>query len=295
MLPASRLRLGFGLGVLAAASVSAAAAATAATTLSLSPRAMASSGSAAARGRGKAPPFPPVVRVRGGVAAVAGATSKETTKATGLVVLVHGLGDSAHGWTDVAEQMSRALPHVAFVLPTASEMPVTLNGGMVMPAWYDIVGLDDRALETCDGIEDARAFVTRIAEEEGLPWNRVVLGGFSQGGALSVYTGMQHTHTLAGVVCMSGYLPNASNFRLSEEAKKTPVLVAHGTHDDVVRYAFGKATAEELKRRGVADVDFRTYRGMAHSVVPEELRDVLAFLRRVLPATPHSSTERETL
>jgi predicted esterase len=96
---------------------------------------------------------------------------------------MHGLGDSADGFSDVAEMFSSQLPHVKFILPTAPSSPVTLNGGMVMNSWYDIVGLDDRASETCDGLDDSRNIVNAIVQQEvalGIPHSRIVLAGFSQ-------------------------------------------------------------------------------------------------------------------
>ena len=96
---------------------------------------------------------------------------------------MHGLGDSADGFTDVAEMLSYRLPYVKFILPTAPSSPVTLNGGMVMNSWYDIVGLDDRSTETCDGLEESRNIVTNIIQSEvslGIPYSRIVLAGFSQ-------------------------------------------------------------------------------------------------------------------
>jgi lysophospholipase II len=96
---------------------------------------------------------------------------------------MHGLGDSADGFADVAEMLSTQLPYVKFILPTAPSSPVSLNGGMVMNSWYDIVGLDDRAAETCDGLDESRRIVTNIIESEvaaGIPHSRIVLAGFSQ-------------------------------------------------------------------------------------------------------------------
>lgn len=96
---------------------------------------------------------------------------------------MHGLGDSADGFADVAEMLSHQLPYVKFILPTAPSSPVTLNGGMVMNSWYDIVGLDDRATETCDGLDESRDIVQNIIQEEvnaGIPHSRIVLAGFSQ-------------------------------------------------------------------------------------------------------------------
>jgi len=116
---------------------------------------------------------------------------------------MHGLGDSSAGWESTADMLSDQCPHIKFIVPTAPTIPITLNGGMSMPGWYDIksLGASDedlsptRVLDTCDGIEKSRAAVEAMLEAEsratGLPYNRMMLGGFSQGGALSLYTGLQ--------------------------------------------------------------------------------------------------------
>ncbi len=104
-------------------------------------------------------------------------------KHSASVVIMHGLGDSAEGFSDVAEILARAMPHVKFILPTAPESPVTLNGGMTMNSWYDITGLGDRASEDCEGIENSVDIVRRILANEnslGVPFSRMVLAGFSQ-------------------------------------------------------------------------------------------------------------------
>ena len=111
------------------------------------------------------------------------------------MVLCHGLGDSAEGFADVAEQLGAALPHVKFVLPTAPTQPVTMNMGMPMPSWYDITGLDERSNEQCAGIDVSAGRIRGILRaehaENGLPYSRMLLAGFSQGGALSLFVGMQ--------------------------------------------------------------------------------------------------------
>jgi lysophospholipase-2 len=120
------------------------------------------------------------------------------------VVLMHGLGDSADGLSDLGDMFVRSYPHIKFILPTAEQRPVTLNGGMRMNAWYDIVGLDDRAAESCDGIVESVERVRGLLMKEaalGLPFHRMALAGFSQGGAMSLYTGLQlpdDAHKLAG-------------------------------------------------------------------------------------------------
>ena len=225
------------------------------------------------------------------------------------VVLLHGLGDSGEGWRGGAQMLASLLPFgVEIVLPTAPTRPVTLNGGMPMPAWYDLKGLgSSRDLETCDGIDESAATVDDLlrwaavprappadgsAEEvvcaagddstaEALP---VVLAGFSQGGALSLYKGLR-TPSLAGVVCMSGYLPLASSFApfpKSGAKRPPPVRMFHGAVDEVVRHEWGLQTEAKLRELGVRDLKFTTYDTLGHSVDMEELHDVSSAIGAML-------------
>ena len=139
------------------------------------------------------------------------------------------------------------MPHTKIILPTAKTRPVTLNGGMQMPAWYDIVGLDERSAEHCHGIDESVAVVLEIIRGEvnlGLHPSRIILAGFSQGGALSLFTGLQLPAELkpAGIVVLSGYLAGAGRFRLSSGFEDIPVLHCHGTGDMVVRFDWAGKT-----------------------------------------------------
>lgn len=168
------------------------------------------------------------------------------------IILMHGLGDSSDGFADVAQMWSSAMPHVKVILPTASSRPVTLNGGMRMPAWYDIVGLDERSGELCEGIEESVSTIREIINNEiqsGLPASRIILSGFSQGGALSLFTGLQMPPELkpAGIVVMSGYLAGAGKFKLTPGFEDVPVLHCHGTGDMVVRYDWAGKTKSAIE------------------------------------------------
>ena len=208
-----------------------------------------------------------------------------------LVVICHGLGDTAEGFVDVAEHLARSLPHVKFILPTAPTQPVTMNMGMPMPSWYDIVGLDERSNESCKGIDESVSKIRSILEAEhqatGLPYSRMVLGGFSQGGALSLFTGMQleggAERKLAGLLLMSGYLPAAKQFKITPGLEDTPILHCHGEADPMVQYVMAKKSKEHVAERGATNYEIKGYPGLVHSVSPEEIADVMAFLTRVLP------------
>mmetsp|Transcript_3485 Transcript_3485/g.9924 ORF Transcript_3485/g.9924 Transcript_3485/m.9924 type:complete len:333 (+) Transcript_3485:58-1056(+) len=208
-----------------------------------------------------------------------------------LVVICHGLGDSSEGFADVAEHLAKSLPYAKFILPTAPTQPVTMNMGMPMPSWYDIVGLDERSNEHCRGIdasvETVRSILRTEHESTGLPYGRMVLAGFSQGGALSLFTGMQlpdAENKLAGIVVMSGYLPAAKQFKITEGLESTPILHCHGEADPMVQFGMAKKSRQHVVEEGGAkDYTIKGYAGLPHSVSPEEIADVMEFLARVLP------------
>ena len=161
---------------------------------------------------------------------------------TASVILTHGLGDSARGWAGAALQLAEGLPWTRWVLPTAPTQPVTLNGGMSMPSWYDIEGLSDRASETCEGIDRAQETLERLAQAEleelgDANAGRLVLAGFSQGGALSLHTALrwEGEPLPAGVLCMSGYLPCPGSAPEQSTVRETPMLICHGDADPMVR------------------------------------------------------------
>jgi lysophospholipase-2 len=180
--------------------------------------------------------------------------------------------------------LAAQMPHVKFILPTASSIPVTMNGGMPMPSWYDIVGLDERSNENCKGLPESRARIEGILKTEhdntGLPYSRMVLAGFSQGGALALFTGLQQEESLAGVVVLSGYLPAAKQFKPKQ--LKTPVWHGHGTQDPMVQFTMAQKTKQTVTSLGVEDYTLETF-PIPHTVSPPELKKVLAFISKVLP------------
>ncbi|OWZ01555.1 Acyl-protein thioesterase [Phytophthora megakarya] len=209
-------------------------------------------------------------------------------KPTAVVVFLHGLGDTGHGWSDAMVMMAKGLPHVKFVLPTAASIPVTLNMGMRMPAWYDIKSLARVNGDNADGIDTSRDRIMSIIEKEvaaGIPLARIVLGGFSQGAALSLFSGYQTTSVLGGIIAMSGYLPRASAFQLTSETAEVPLLMCHGEEDPVVRYDYCTMSKEKLEAAGVKNIEFHSYPVMQHGACMEELDDVTKWLQCVLPET----------
>ncbi len=205
--------------------------------------------------------------------------------ASASVILMHGLGADAHDLYPLPPVLG--LPpdlHVRYVFPGAPRMPVTLNMGMTMPAWYDIryigPGGEDGA-----SVRRAAAWIDELIAREvdrGVPAGRVVLGGFSQGGAMSLFTGLRYREALAGVICMSGYLllPESLATEASAANRSVPIFLAHGTADPMVGIERGRASRDRLVEAGYA-VDWREY-PMEHQICGEELRDIGRWLAGVL-------------
>lgn len=215
---------------------------------------------------------------------------KNESDQSGLVVISHGLGDTAEGFADVAQMLSKQMPHLKFVLPTAPTQPVTMNMGMPMPSWYDITGLDERSNENCKGIDESQKTVTYILDKEHeeykLPYQRMVLMGFSQGGALSLFTGMHlpKEKKLGGIVVMSGYLAAKAQFSITDGLKDTPILHCHGEADPMVQIGMARKSQAAVKGEfGAESYELKTYPGLVHSVNMDELEDVATFLQKVLP------------
>ena len=202
------------------------------------------------------------------------------------VILLHGLGADGYDFVPVVRELeAHGAPAARYVFPHAPTMPVTINGGYVMRAWYDILGADLVRREDEKGIRASQGMVEALIEREvarGVARSRIVLAGFSQGGAITLHTGLRQPQPLAGLIALSCYLPLAESF--SKEAapgsKAVPVFMAHGTQDPVVPLARGAASRDALKAAGYA-VEWHDY-PMPHSVSAEEIRDIAAFMKRVL-------------
>jgi len=219
---------------------------------------------------------------------------RDESKLSGLMVICHGLGDTAEGFVDVAEQMASQMPYMKFVLPTAATRRVTMNMGMPMPAWYDITGLDERSNENSPGLEDSVTIVRSLLEAEhnssGLPYNRMMLGGFSMGGALCLFTGMSMpdpSQKLAGIAVLSGYLVSAKKLQVTKGLESTPIFHGHGTSDPLVIHTNAVKSKQYMLEHGVTSYELKSYQGMQHTVIPEEIADWLNFCRAVLPPGGH--------
>jgi phospholipase/carboxylesterase len=203
------------------------------------------------------------------------------------IVWLHGLGADCHDFEPlVPEIVPRRERAWRFIFPNAPVRPVTINGGMSMRAWYDILGFDRLAAEDLAGFRDTDARVADLIRkqiERGIPPGRIVLAGFSQGGAVSLYTGLRYPERLAGILALSSYLPLAGTLAADRAPANAgvPIFMAHGLDDGVLPIGMGLASREQLKALGFG-VEWHQYR-MAHSVCQPEVADIREFLFRILP------------
>lgn len=205
------------------------------------------------------------------------------------VIWMHGLGADGNDFVPIVNELDLAgAPGIRFVFPHAPMRPVTINNGYVMRAWYDVSfgDLEGRSRKADEkGVRESQAQIGELIEREierGIAADKIVLAGFSQGGAVALQTGLRHPEKLAGVMALSTYLPLAESF--AQEAApanaRTSVFMAHGTHDPVVPYAMGSGSRDLLARSGYA-VEWHEY-PMQHSVCMEEVADISRWLVRVL-------------
>jgi phospholipase/carboxylesterase len=207
------------------------------------------------------------------------------TPADAAVIWLHGLGADGHDFAPVVPALG--LPaHLAvrFVFPHAPVRPVTINMGMHMRAWYDIVALDGRR-EDETGIRASQQLIEGLIERErsrGIEARRIVLAGFSQGGAVALHTGLRHAARLAGIMALSTYLPLAGTVDAERHAANAGlrVLMAHGLHDEMIGIARARSSRAALEALGYA-VGWREY-PMGHAVCPEEIAAIGDWLGRIL-------------
>jgi phospholipase/carboxylesterase len=202
------------------------------------------------------------------------------------VIWLHGLGADGHDFEPIVPELRlpRDLP-VRFIFPHAPHRPVTINNGYVMRAWYDIRTAEFVQREDEAGIRESERTVRELVEQErrrGVASQRIVLAGFSQGGAIALHTGVRYPERLAGIMALSTYLPIADRFAAEAQAanKTVPIFMAHGTEDPIIPIQRGQRSADLLKDAG-ADLVWRMYE-MGHSVCIEEIGDIAAWLVRTL-------------
>ena len=207
-------------------------------------------------------------------------------KAQYSIIWLHGLGADGHDFEPIVPDLDfRQKEQTRFIFPHAPSQPVTWNNGYVMPAWFDIVGISKDAPEDEAGIRRSElAIQALIANEisQGVAANRIVLAGFSQGGALALHTGLRYPQQLAGILALSTYLPLANKLAVEASVvnKQIPIIMAHGLYDPVVPIALAEMTREQLITHEYK-VLWRTY-PMEHGVLPDEIADISQWLEKVL-------------
>jgi len=203
---------------------------------------------------------------------------------TTCVIWLHGLGADGYDFEPVTEMLD--LPHIHFILPHAPYKKITMNNGYEMRAWYDLFGLSNDSQQDAIGIEASKTEIEALiahANTLGIPSHRIALAGFSQGGAVALHTALRHTHTMAGVLALSTYLPLKHTLpaQKSIENQSIPIFMAHGIADEVIRIETALSSRQQLQDAGYA-VEWHEY-PMAHSVNANEIADIRQFLLKILP------------
>jgi phospholipase/carboxylesterase len=208
-------------------------------------------------------------------------------KPDACVIWLHGLGADGHDFEPIVPEL-RLDPglNLRFLFPHAPMMPVTINQGFVMRAWYDIRGADIDADPDEKGIRASAELVGELIDaqiEDGIKPERIVLAGFSQGGAIVLQAGLRYPARLAGIMALSTYLPLAESLAAekSEDNAKTPIFLAHGSADPVIPLALAHASHKQLKQNGYA-VEWHEYSGLAHGVSEQEIFHLGEWLEKIL-------------
>jgi phospholipase/carboxylesterase len=196
------------------------------------------------------------------------------------VIWLHGLGADGHDFVPLVEQLSLRCP-TRFLFPHAPQRPVTVNGGLMMRAWYDILGLDGTAAEDESGIRSSGAAVQALIDaevERGIAAERIVVAGFSQGGAVALHTALRAPHRLGGVIALSTYLPLAATLRSEASAANAglDIFMAHGDGDPMIGMRWARLSRDRLLAAGYR-VQWHRY-AMGHEVSAQEVRDLDAWL-----------------
>lgn len=203
-----------------------------------------------------------------------GASSEEAEL---CVILMHGLGANGHDFEDVAAMLCEAATpkRWRFILPHAPDIPVTINMGMNMPAWYDILDLSHPREVNWDTIATSQQQIESLMKHETA--EKMILAGFSQGAAMALQVGLRHQDQLSGVLLMSGYLLESATHPVPPCETDLPIGIFHGSHDEVVPIHSAETTVLSLNAAGYSPT-FKSYTGLAHSVSDEEIRDVFEWL-----------------
>ncbi|MDO7084680.1 carboxylesterase [Pseudocolwellia sp. AS88] len=213
-------------------------------------------------------------------------TVEPQSTAKACVIWLHGLGDSGAGFAPIVPALKLPSDHnIRFIFPHAPDRAVTINQGYVMKAWYDIKSMDLHNRADMAGVLESEASIHQLIEEQihsGIPAEKIILAGFSQGGVVSLFTGLRFPQKLAGIMALSCYLPNADKLpeNLNEANKTTSILQNHGEQDEVVLMSAGKMANKLLVEQNY-NVEWKTY-NMPHSVLPEQIDDISLWIQKQL-------------
>jgi phospholipase/carboxylesterase len=202
------------------------------------------------------------------------------------IIWLHGLGATGYDFADLPNDLNLpALFGVHFIFPHAPIQPVTINEGIPMPAWYDIYNLDNTKTEDDAGIIKSQKEIELLIKKQkqsGVSTSRIFLAGFSQGGALALFTGLQHSEKLAGIICLSAYLPLRRKLEKNTDLLnlETPVMLSHGTQDEIIDFRFGEKTRDKLINIGV-NLTWKSY-DMEHSTCAKQITDIKKFILKCL-------------
>jgi phospholipase/carboxylesterase len=207
---------------------------------------------------------------------------------TASIIWMHGLGADGNDFVPIVEEMELPARAIRFIFPHAPVRAVTINGGFMMRAWYDVVSDDFSRREDEGGVRESQAMIEaliRRENERGIPCRDIVLAGFSQGGAMALHTGLRYRERLAGILALSTYVPISKTLEaeLSQASRDAPIFMAHGTADPVIPLWLAGSSRQLLERLGY-EVQWHEYE-MGHSVMWEEVSDISRWLAQVLPAS----------
>ena len=201
----------------------------------------------------------------------------------GSVIWLHGLGADGHDFEPIVPELR--LPadiSLRFIFPHAPVQPVTINGGMAMRSWYDIVSFDSEGRADRAGVLESSDLLQGLIAREierGIAPEKIVVAGFSQGGAVAIHTALQTEHPIAGLMALSTYMALPDDAASAVSRKDLPIFMAHGSFDPVLRMEWGRSSADKLIEAGYA-VDWHEY-PMAHAVCPQEIADISRWLSAI--------------
>ncbi|XP_044013432.1 acyl-protein thioesterase 1-like [Aphidius gifuensis] len=206
-----------------------------------------------------------------------------TAEHTATLIFLHGLAETGKNWIEALKKIQ--LPNVKIICPTGPTIPITWKQGTPMTAWFDVLGMKTGAPEDEDGIKSSSKIVHKVIEDEiksGTPSNRIIVGGFSQGGALAIYSAITFSQQLGGVFSLSSWLALHQQFPENVVGNKTtPFLLCHGDKDPIIPHLWGQMAITLLKKT-MTNVEFKTYAGLDHRASDEEFLDVKRFIEQLL-------------